>query len=75
MDGGTIIAAIAVMQGAFSGVTIYATKKIIGSAVKGLSGRIDREREDRLRIEGELRTAANSHGHVGLKGNNAKVTR
>ena len=75
MDGGTIIAAIAVMQGAFSGVTIYATKKIIGSAVKGLSGRIDREREDRLRNEKDLWGSVNTHGHKGLDGNDARVTK
>ena len=75
MDGATIIAAVAVMQGAFSGITIFATKKIIGTAIKGLTGRIDQEREDRLRVNKDLWKAANTHGHAGLKGNNAKVTR
>lgn len=75
MDGGTILMASAAMYGAVSGVTIYATKKIIGSAVKGLSERIDREREDRLRVEGELWDAVNSHGHKGLDGNDARVTK
>ena len=75
MDGGTIIVAIAGMQAAVSGVTIYATKKIIGTAIKGLTGRIDQERDDRLRVEKDLWKAANTHGHAGLKGNNAKVTR
>ena len=71
MDGATIIAAVAVMQGAFSGITIFATKKIIKTAIKGLSDRIDTEREDRLRVETELW----AHGHKGLDGNNARVTK
>jgi len=75
MDGGTIITAVAVMQGAFSGITIFATKKIIGTAIKGLTGRIDQEREDRLRVNKDLWKAANTHGHAGLKGNNARVTK
>ena len=75
MDGGVILVASAAMYGAVSGVTIYATKKIISSAIKGLSARINLEREDRLRVEKALWEAANTHGHAGLKGNNAKVTR
>jgi len=75
IDGGTILVASAAMYGAVSTVTIYATKKIISSAIKGLNGRMDREREDRIKAEGDLWTAANTHGHMGLKGNSAKVTR
>lgn len=75
IDGGTIIGAIVAVQGVVSGVTIYATKKIVSSAIKGLSGRLDREREDRIEAEKNLWKAANTHGHAGLKGNSAKVTR
>ena len=75
MDGGTVITAVVGMQAAFSVVTIFATKKIIGTAIKGLTGRIDQEREDRLRVNKDLWKAANTHGHAGLKGNNARVTK
>lgn len=75
IDGGTILVASAAMYGAVSTVTIYATKKIISSAIKGLNGRMDREKEDRLRVEGELRDSVDTHGHMGLKGNAAKVTK
>ena len=75
MDGGSILAVSAIMYGAVSGVTLFATKKIIGSAIKGISERIDREREDRLRNEKDLWDTVNKHGHKGLDGNSARVTR
>lgn len=75
IDGGTIIAALVAVQGVVSGVTVFSTKKIISTAIKGLSARLDTEREDRLRVEDKLWSAANTHGHKGLKGDSNKVTR
>ena len=68
MDGWMYIAgANAIMNG----VVILAVKSMISSTIK----RVETERDDRIRIDNELWSAVNAHGHKGLDGNDAKVTR
>ena len=68
MDGWAYVAGINVVT---SGVIVAAMKIIFGSTIK----RIETERDDRIRIDNELWHAVNEHGHKGLDGNDAKVTR
>lgn len=72
MDGWVYVAGLNVMVG---GGVIAAVKIIVSSAVKGFEKRVDTERDDRIRIDNELWRAVNDHGHKGLDGNDAKVTR
>jgi len=75
MDGTTIIVVAAGANSVALAVVVFAVKKIVNTAMKGLGQRLDTERDDRIKIDNELWTAVNSHGHKGLNGNNARVTR
>ena len=75
MDGITIIIASGAISGGFSTVVIYAVKKIIESNIKRIERQITLEREDRIKGDGDMWTAFDKHGHKGLDGNDARVTR
>ena len=72
MDGWAYVAGANALT---SAVVIGAVKWMISSAVKRFERQVDIEREDRIRIDNELWSAVNDHGHKGLNGNDAKVTR
>lgn len=61
MDGWVYVAGV---NAAMNLVVIAAVKMIVGSAVKRFEEQTD-----------DLWCAVNKHGHKGLNGNNAKVTR
>jgi len=75
MDGPTVLIVAASVNGITLGVVLFAIKRIVNSSLKGLEKRLDTERDDRVKIDNELWSAVNSHGHKGLDENNARVTR
>jgi len=75
MDGASILIVAATANGAALGIVIFAVKKIVNTAMNGLGKRLDDEREDRVKIDNELWSAVNKHGHKGLNGDDALVTR
>lgn len=58
-----------------SGVVIVAVKVMINSAVKRFERQVDLEREDRIRVDADIWSAFNEHGHKGFDGNDSRVTR
>ena len=75
MDGTSILIAAATANGVALGIVVFAVKKIVNTAMNGIGMRLDTEREDRITIDNELWAAVNKHGHKGLNGDNARVTR
>lgn len=75
MDGPTTLIVATGVNGITLGVVLFAVKKIINTSLKGLEQRLDCEKDDRVKIDNELWSAVNSHGHKGLTKNNARVTR
>ena len=75
MDGTSIMVIAATANGVALGIVIFSVKKIVNTAMNGLGKRLDDEREDRVTIDNELWTAVNKHGHKGLNGDDARVTR
>lgn len=68
MDGVSFLIVGAAIYGTMSGIVIYAVKKIVETA-------IGYERDDRIREDESIWNALNEHGHKGLNGNGARVTR
>jgi len=75
MDGSIVIVVAVSANSIALGVVAFAVKKIVNTAMKGLEKRLDTERDDRVKIDNELWAAVNSHGHKGLDGDDARVTR
>jgi len=75
MNNLLVIGSVAAINGVSLVVVIYAVKSIINGTVEGLSTQIEREREDRMKVNNDLWRAFNSHGHKGLDSNGSKVTR
>ena len=75
MNGATYLVASASVNTVALGVVVYAVKKIVNAALRGFELRIDTERDDRVKIDNELWSAVNSHGHKGLNGDDSRVTR
>jgi len=75
MDGPTTLIIATSANGLALGVVIFAVKKIVNTSIKGLEKRLDTEKDDRVKIDNELWTAVNKHGHKGLDKNGSRVTR
>lgn len=75
MDGLTVLGTAAGVNGIALIVVIFAVKKIVTTACDGIKDALETERGDRIRVDNELWEVVNSHGHKGLSGNNARVTR
>lgn len=75
MNGTTVILTLAGINTITLGIVVYAVKKTINSCLDGMEKRLDSEREDRIKIDNALWDAVNRHGHKGLSGNDARVTR
>jgi hypothetical protein len=75
MDGTIVLIVAASANSVALGVVVFAVRKIVNTAINGIGKRLDTEREDRIKIDNELWSAVNSHGHKGLNGDDAKVTR
>ncbi len=72
MDGWAYVAGLNALT---SGVVIVAVKVMINSTVKRFEKQADLEREDRIRVDADIWSAFNEHGHKGFSGNNARVTK
>jgi len=75
MDGPTALYMSLGVNTLTLGVVLFAVKKIVNSSIKGLEKRLDNEKDDRVKIDNELWTAVNKHGHKGLDENGSRVTR
>jgi len=75
MDGTAIIVIATGTNTVALGVVLFAVKKIVNNSIKGLEKRLDNEKDDRVKIDNELWTAVNKHGHKGLDKNGSRVTR
>ena len=75
MDGPTALYMSLGVNTLTLGVVLFAVKKIVNTSIKGLEKRLDNEKDDRVKIDNELWTAVNKHGHKGLDENGSRVTR
>lgn len=75
MDGPTAFLTSLGVNTLTLGIVLFAVKKIVNTSIKGLETRLDNEKDDRVKIDNELWSAVNSHGHKGLDKEGSRVTR